>query len=108
MLAADALNWSAQGPQIWLNAVDLYNGAVFTFTPQTFNALCSDLGSVRVGDAVAAASMVPGRLCSSFRQTGRREACAPLPAWIAAQADRSVCRAALWHAAASAAVLSPR
>ena len=48
-----------RGPPILLNAADLRAGVPFTFAAPWFEALCSDLGSVRVADAVAAASAYP-------------------------------------------------
>ncbi|MBY9067459.1 patatin-like phospholipase family protein [Hyphomonas sp. WL0036] len=48
-----------QGPPIILNAADLRGGVPFAFAPPWFDALCSDLGKVRVADAVAAASAYP-------------------------------------------------
>jgi NTE family protein len=51
--------WNGPGPQVWINATDLYNGTTFAFAPIYFSALCSDLGSVRVADAVAASMSVP-------------------------------------------------
>lgn len=48
-----------RGPPILLNAADLRAGVPFAFAPPWFEALCSDLGSVRVADAVAAASAYP-------------------------------------------------
>lgn len=48
-----------QGPPIILNAADLRRGVPFAFAPPWFDALCSDLGKVRVADAVAAASAYP-------------------------------------------------
>jgi len=46
-------------PRVILNAVDLYTGAPIAFTPFYFDALCSDVGAVRLADAVAASMAVP-------------------------------------------------
>ncbi|WP_425259295.1 patatin-like phospholipase family protein [Rubrivivax sp. RP6-9] len=46
-------------PDVWINATDLYNRTPFPFTPQAFLALCSDLPSLRVSEAVAASMAVP-------------------------------------------------
>ena len=51
--------WNENGVRVWLNATDLYNGTTFAFTPLYFDALCSELGSVRIADAVAASMAVP-------------------------------------------------
>lgn len=49
----------ARGPRIVINASDLYNATPFAFAPFYFDGICSDLGEVRVGDAVAASMAVP-------------------------------------------------
>jgi hypothetical protein len=41
-------------PRIVINATDLYTGAPFAFAAPYFQAVCSNLGDVRVADAVAA------------------------------------------------------
>ncbi len=46
-------------PQIVINATDLYSGAPFAFSPPWFQAICSDLGNIRIADAVAASMSVP-------------------------------------------------
>ncbi|GAM97973.1 lipoprotein [alpha proteobacterium U9-1i] len=71
----------AQGPVLSLNAADLFNGVPFAFTPATFDALCSNLAEVRVGDAVAASMAVPVVFAPVLIEP-RRQACAPQPAWI--------------------------
>lgn len=77
-----------QGPALSLNAADLYNGVPFAFTPATFDALCSDLAQVRVGDAVAASMAVPVVFTPVLIEP-RGRACTPLPAWISqAPTDR--------------------
>lgn len=48
-----------RGPPILLNAADLRAGVPFAFAAPWFDALCSDLGSIRIADAVAAASAYP-------------------------------------------------
>jgi NTE family protein len=49
----------ASRPRVWINASDIYNRTPFVFGQTAFNALCSDLGSYPVADAVAASSAVP-------------------------------------------------
>jgi NTE family protein len=46
-------------PQIIINATDLSTAGRFPFMPYTFGALCSDLPSYPVADAVTASSAVP-------------------------------------------------
>ncbi|MBX9825483.1 MAG: patatin-like phospholipase family protein [Xanthobacteraceae bacterium] len=49
----------ASGPQIWLNASDIYNRTPFIYGATTFGALCSDLASYPIAEAVAASAAVP-------------------------------------------------
>ncbi len=80
--------WNAHGVQVWLNATDLYNGTAFAFAPIYFQALCSDLGSVRVADAVAASMAFP----LAFRPVllaPYSTQCEPLPAWTANAGDHA-------------------
>lgn len=46
-------------PIVWINASDIYNGTPFTFTRDTFAALCSDLDQLRIADAVASSANFP-------------------------------------------------
>lgn len=79
-----------RGPRVVLNAADLYNGVPFPFTSLTFDALCSDLASVRVADAVAASMAVPLYFHSLLIEPHTQN-CPPLPAWVGAAArDRSM------------------
>jgi NTE family protein len=50
------------GPLIVINATDITFGSWFTFTPNMFEVICSDLASMRVARATAASSAVPGAL----------------------------------------------
>ncbi|OZA14050.1 MAG: hypothetical protein B7Y02_05100 [Rhodobacterales bacterium 17-64-5] len=43
----------------WINATDMANTTPFLFSPETFDALCSDLSKVRLSEAVAASAAVP-------------------------------------------------
>ena len=47
-------------PYIILNASDLNTGMTFSFVPQQFDFLCSDLNAYPVANAVMASSAVPG------------------------------------------------
>lgn len=46
-------------PTIWINASDVAAKAPFIFEPLTFGAICSDLSSFPVSEAVAASAAVP-------------------------------------------------
>ena len=43
----------------WINATDMANNTPFLFSPETFDALCSDLSKVRLSEAVAASAAYP-------------------------------------------------
>lgn len=43
----------------WINASDVANQTTFLFSPETFNALCSDFGSYKISHAVAASAAFP-------------------------------------------------
>jgi NTE family protein len=43
----------------WINATDIANNTPFLFSPETFDALCSDLSKVRISEAVAASAAFP-------------------------------------------------
>lgn len=46
-------------PRVVINATDLSAGTAFSFTPDDFQWICSDLGSYPIGRAVAASAAVP-------------------------------------------------
>jgi predicted acylesterase/phospholipase RssA len=43
----------------WINATDMANNTPFLFSPETFDALCSDLSKVKLSEAVAASAGFP-------------------------------------------------
>ncbi|MEM1317140.1 MAG: patatin-like phospholipase family protein [Pseudomonadota bacterium] len=45
--------------KVWINASDVFNRTPFTFEPEAFRALCSDLNKLPVAEAVAASAAVP-------------------------------------------------
>ncbi len=69
-------------PLIVINATDLYSGAPFAFAPPWFEAICSDLGSVRIADAVAASMSVPIAFRPVVLQTFPADCPMPLPGWV--------------------------
>jgi predicted acylesterase/phospholipase RssA len=70
-------------PIVWLTASDVYNGTPFLFTPETFAALCSDLDSVRIADAVAASAAFPVVFSPVILETPRRGNCGyERPDWL--------------------------
>jgi NTE family protein len=77
------------GPRIVLNATDLYNATPFAFTPLFFDGLCSDLGAVRIGDAVAASMAAPVLFRPVLAESFPSNTCAQ-PGWVSrVLADRS-------------------
>lgn len=83
----DARLRDMDGPRVVLNATELYTGAAFAFADPYFDAVCGDLGNVRVADAVAASMSVPVAFRPIVIET--RADCGPLPDWVsAAGADR--------------------
>lgn len=47
------------GIRTWINATDMANATPFLFTPETFDALCSDLMRLPLSEAVAASAAFP-------------------------------------------------
>lgn len=43
----------------WINATDMANNTPFLFSPETFDALCSDLSRLPISEAVAASAAFP-------------------------------------------------
>lgn len=43
----------------WINATDIANNTPFLFSPETFDALCSDLSKIPLSEAVAASAAFP-------------------------------------------------
>ncbi|MES1199004.1 MAG: patatin-like phospholipase family protein [Pseudomonadota bacterium] len=77
------------GQRIWINATELRTETPFAFAPQYFDAICSDLSSVRVADAVAASMAVPVAFRPVLMESHGQNCATPMPAWIArADADR--------------------
>ena len=73
---------SDRRPRVWINAADIYNRTPFVFGPLAFNALCSDLSSYRIADAVAASAAVPVLFAPVVVESFSQTCSAPMPAWI--------------------------
>jgi NTE family protein len=69
--------YSRPGPEIRIQATDLYNCIAFPFSPSAFEALCSDLSKFSVADAVAASVAMPLVFAPTVVHT-YPEACRPL------------------------------
>ncbi|MET4682230.1 patatin-like phospholipase family protein [Brevundimonas faecalis] len=76
------------GPPVILNATELSSGLPFAFAAPWFDALCSDLGGVRLADAAAASAAYPFAVRPVVLETFNRDCARPLPDWTtqAAQA----------------------
>jgi predicted acylesterase/phospholipase RssA len=75
------------GPRIIINATEIYDAVPFAFAAPWFDAICSDLGSVRVADAVAASMAVPLAFRPVVAATHGKDCPTALPAWVHEAAD---------------------
>jgi NTE family protein len=69
-------------PLVWINASDIYNRTPFVFGPIAFNALCSDIRSYKIADAVAASAAVPLAFAPIVLETFPGGCSTRLPDWI--------------------------
>jgi NTE family protein len=69
-------------PQVWINASDIYNHTPFVFGPVAFDALCSDIRSYKIADAVAASAAVPLAFAPIVLETFPGGCSTRLPDWI--------------------------
>jgi NTE family protein len=74
-------------PRIVINATDLYSSTPFAFAAPWFQAICSDLGQVRVADAVAASMAVPIVFRPIIVESYAENCATPLPGWVARAAQ---------------------
>jgi predicted acylesterase/phospholipase RssA len=76
-------------PAVILNATDMANASPFVFGPQAFSALCSELGTVRVADAVAASMAVPLAFRPVVVEAFPGACAVPMPRWaVEAETNR--------------------
>ena len=71
------------GPQVWINASDIYNRTAFVFGESAFIALCSDLASYPIADAVAASAAVPIVFTPVVIKTYPQQCADRTPPWAA-------------------------
>jgi len=71
-----------RGPRVWINASDIYNQTSFVFGPAAFVALCSDLASYPLADAVAASAAVPVVFAPVVIKSYPQRCTDKLPDWI--------------------------
>jgi NTE family protein len=73
---------SDRRPRIWINASDIYNRTPFVFGKTAFDAMCSDLLSYRISEAVAASAAVPVLFAPIILETYPNRCQTRLPDWI--------------------------
>ena len=69
-------------PRVWINASDIYNRTPFIFGPVAFDALCSDIRSYKIADAVAASAAVPLAFAPIVLETFPGGCATRMPDWI--------------------------
>jgi NTE family protein len=74
---------SSRRPRIWINASDIYNRTPFVFGSVAFDAMCSDLMSYPISEAVAASAAVPVVFAPIVLETYPGRCQTRLPDWIA-------------------------
>jgi NTE family protein len=74
-------------PRIWINASDIYNRTPFVFGKTAFDAMCSDLLSYKISEAVAASAAVPVVFAPILLETYPGRCQTRLPEWIARSRD---------------------
>jgi NTE family protein len=70
------------GPSVWINAADIYNRTTFVFGEAAFIALCSDLASYPVANAVAASAAVPVVFAPVVIKNYPKECSDQMPEWV--------------------------
>ena len=85
----------------WINASDVANQTTFLFSPETFDALCSDLSTFPISDAVAASAAFPLVFSPIVIEAHREKCNYSEPDWLtAARHSREATSAMRAHAAA--------
>jgi NTE family protein len=69
-------------PRVWINASDIYNRTPFVFSGETFGAICSDIGSYPIANAVAASAAMPVIFAPVVLRTFPDRCTSPIPDWI--------------------------
>lgn len=68
----------------WINATDMANNTPFLFSPETFDALCSDLSRVKLSEAVAASAAFPLAFTPIVLQAHQGKCTYREPDWLTA------------------------
>ena len=69
-------------PRVWINASDIYNRTPFVFSDETFAAICSDLASYPIANAVAASAAMPLIFAPVVLRTFPDRCTSAVPNWI--------------------------
>ncbi len=69
-------------PRVWINASDIYNRTPFVFSDETFGAICSDLASYPIANAVAASAAMPVIFAPVVLRTFPDRCTSTMPNWI--------------------------
>jgi NTE family protein len=72
----------APGPRVWINASDIYNRTPFIYGEAAFIALCSDLASYPIAEAVAASAAVPILFTPMVIRTYPKQCTDKPPEWL--------------------------
>ena len=85
----------------WINATDMANSTPFLFSPETFDALCSDLSSYPISEAVSASAAFPLVFSPVVLQAHQGKCAYKEPDWLtAARYNPEATSAMRAHAAA--------
>lgn len=85
-------------PLVWINATNLQQRIAFPFHEKTFEAMCSDIASFPVSEAVAASMAVPLVFAPVVLENYPEDCADAMPTWVdqhAATVDRSLLSKAL-------------
>ena len=69
-------------PRVWINASDIFNRTPFVFSDETFGAICSDLASYPIANAVAASAAMPLIFAPVVLRTFPNRCRSSMPNWI--------------------------
>ncbi len=69
-------------PRVWINASDIFNRTPFVFSDETFGAICSDLASYPIANAVAASAAMPVIFAPVVLRTFPDRCSSTMPNWI--------------------------
>jgi NTE family protein len=70
------------GPRVWINASDIYNRTPFIYGEASFIALCSNLATYPIAEAVAASAAVPIVFTPMVIKTYPKECTDQPPPWL--------------------------